>query len=331
MTENQKLVSIIIPAYNAAEYVEEAVRSALAQTYSPCEVIVVDDGSTDSTADIVTPYAERGEVIFIPQTNKGLASARNTGIRNAHGAYIALLDSDDMFLPEKITQQVAALEEHPEYGVCYSDLLHFVDPPAGARTGSMFRKFYHHRYSYPSGDIFEPLLHRQFINPLTVMVRREVIEKHGMFDESLRRSEDWDLWLRWAYAGVKFLYLNNPLAHYRIVQSGSNLSSVKSEPEMKEKNLDIFVRIGERLSEDERRRYRFNTILSAIKKKVVFAYLMTGDKKTALRRAKELTPSWWWLVRCAPRRSTALCMGIFRKFKHRTLLKKSKSSIITNQ
>ena len=111
---NNPLVSIVIPAWNAERYIKEAVDSALNQTYPSTEVIVVDDGSIDGTRAILEPYLATKRIIYIYQVNKGLAGARNTGIRAASGEYIALLDSDDLFLPQKIEKQALVLKEHPE-------------------------------------------------------------------------------------------------------------------------------------------------------------------------------------------------------------------------
>jgi len=324
-TNNKRgqLVSIIIPSYNVASYVKCAVDSALAQTYKNCEVIVVDDGSTDNTRQILSPYINAGKIKYIYQKNKGLAGARNTGIKNSSGEYIALLDADDLFLPEKIAEQVRTLEENMDFGVCYSDLIHFSDPQnfcfAKPKRASS-RKFYHHRYKYPSGDVFRPLLHRQFINPLTVMARREVFEKYGYFNENLRRSEDWDLWLRWARAGVKFYYLDKPLAHYRVRNIG-NLSSLESEPAMKRKNLEIFTRLGESLDETERKKYKFDRILRKLRLKAAASYLMVGDKKSALNFLRE-RPFMRLAIGIMPAGLLKFALGVTRRFRHRFLLKK---------
>lgn len=307
----QAKVSVIIPSYNAAKYIKEAVDSALAQTYENIEVVVIDDGSTDNTKKILAPYAEKMRIKYVYESNKGLAGARNAGIKNSQGEYIAFLDADDIFLPEKVEEQVRVLEANRGYGACYSDLFHF--DGAG--------KLYHHRYKYPSGDVFEPLLHKQFINPLTVMARRELFNKYGYFDESLRRSEDWYVWLLWARAGVKFYYLDKPLAKYR-VRSAGNLSSIKSEPEMKEKNLFIFERLGKKLSEKEKERYGFEKILGLLRIKLVFAYLMVGNKTAAIKQAGNLGWFWTALVLILPATVWKYLLGFLRPIKHRLLLKR---------
>lgn len=307
----ESLASVIIPAYNMSRYVREAVESAVNQTY-PVEVIVVDDGSTDDTRELLEPYISARKIQYIYQYNRGLAGARNTGIRAAAGSYIAFLDADDLFLPTKVERQIQALEDHPDYGVCYSDLLHFTDEP---------REFFHHRYEYPSGDIFEPLLHRQFINPLVVLARREVFEQYGFFDEAFRRSEDWELWLRFSRVGVKFYYLDEILAYYRIRRGGS-LTSIESEPLMKEKNLELFTRLGETLSEEERQRYRFDAVLVKLRRKLVLAYLMVGDKVAAEKAARALSIGWLLLIAALPASVWRFLLSQVRTIKHRLLLKR---------
>ncbi len=331
-----KLVSIIIPAWNAEKYIKEAIDSALNQTHPNTEVIVVNDGSTDGTESILKSY-QNPKLRYFNQENQGLAGARNTGIKNSQGEYIALLDSDDIFLPSKVERQAEILEDNPDYGICYSDLLHFNDPPDPARfesrsesggspsgtwrAGESHRKFFHHRYRYPSGDIFGEIIHRQFINPLAVMIRRGIFNQFGLFDQNLRRSEDWELWLRLAKNGVKFYYLNEVLAHYR-VRSIGNLSSLESEPEMKEKNLEIFTRLAASLTLLQKKQYRFYKILKKLRLKVVFASLIVGDRKKALFFVRELSPSWKFLVSVLPVAFWKFFLRFIRKIKHRLLLKK---------
>ena len=307
------LVSIIIAAYNAARYVKEAVDSAITQIYGNTEIVVVDDGSTDDTKKILAPYAERGQIKYVYQENKGLAGARNAGIKSSSGEYVGFLDADDIFLSDKVAEQARILDENKEFGVCYCDIVHFTD--------TVHPQEYHHRYKYPSGNIFEELLKKQFINPLTVVARRSVFENYGYFDEGLRRSEDWDLWLKWSLRGVKFYYLDKILARYRIRGVG-NLSSIESEPEMKEKNLDVFNRLGVVLSAVEWKAYDFARILKRLKLKTAIAYLMVGKKNEALRFSEampfgmgtmvEMIPAGWWVK----------FWGVVRKIKHRLLLKR---------
>ena len=120
MSPDAPLVSCIIPVFNGARFLGEAVDSILAQTYRPCEVIVVDDGSTDATGDVIAGYGER--VVAVRQPNRGEAAARNAGVRAARGALVAFLDADDLWGPEKLTRQAAKLGEDPRIDLCFTRL-----------------------------------------------------------------------------------------------------------------------------------------------------------------------------------------------------------------
>jgi len=254
MVESQPFVSVIIPSYNAANYVREAIDSALAQTYRNIEIVVVDDGSKDDTRKILEPYIEKKSIVYIHQENKGLSGARNTGIKNARGAFIAFLDADDMFLPEKIEKQAGYLVAHPECSVSYCDIYHFYeDEPA------MMLKL---QYVYYSGDdVFPQLLKKNFINPLTVVLRRAVFDRVGYFDEEMRQfAEDWEFWVRVAYAGLRFDHLPEILAKYRMRKL--SLSYNRSlEVTRKKMVVGIFEKLNAKMSPEERRTYHMGSIL----------------------------------------------------------------------
>ncbi len=205
------LVSIIIPSYNAARYVQEAINSALDQTHKNIEVIVIDDGSTDETKNILEPYATAQKIKYFFQENKGLSAARNAGVKIAKGEYIALLDADDIFLPEKIEEQVQFLEQNPHCDVCYCDLYHFWDENP--------HKLLKLNYKYYSGaDVLPGLLEKSFIAPLTVVLRKSVFNRFGYFDENLKRSEDLDFWFRLAYGGAQIFFLPKILTKLRMLK-----------------------------------------------------------------------------------------------------------------
>lgn len=319
--EMTKKVSVVIPAYNSERFIREAVESALQQTHTNTEVVVVDDGSDDNTREVIEPYIRRKEIVCVSQPNRGLSAARNAGIAVSRGDFIALLDSDDLFLPNKVERQLNILEDHPDFDVCYSDILHFTDEEP--------RRYYHHRYHeiYASGNILERLLKKNFINPLTVFARKSVFKKHGFFDERLRRSEDLDLWLRWAYRGVKFYFLDEILAHYRIRKLG-NLTSLQSEPKMKEENIRLFTNFFENLSEAEKRTYGHSSIFFDLEQKAAAAYLFVGDKRSALMhlkksRERKLTVSflfYYVFILCLPARLLKFIAATVRNIKHRSLL-----------
>ena len=182
------LVSVVIPTFNRERLIGEAVRSVLAQSYPELEVIVVDDGSTDGTAQVLEALGDP-RLRFVRQPNQGRSSARNHALAMAGGRYVAFLDSDDLYLPGKIALQVDYLESHPDVGMVYTSA--YCIDEAGNRLA--------HRYDASvAGWIYRDIA---FFLPVTVtlptvMVRREVLDRVGTFDEAMERFEDTDMWRR---------------------------------------------------------------------------------------------------------------------------------------
>ncbi len=203
-------VSVILTTYNRADLVGRALKSVLAQTLADLEVIVVDDGSSDRTREVITQFADP-RVHYIFQENRGLAGARNTGVRAARGAYIAFLDDDDEYLPTKLAQQVPALDAHPEYDVVYSDvyLCDAVGKPLRLVVDALGRG------SLPTGMVLEALVYGNFLVSNAPLVRRECFSEARLFDERLRMFEDWDFWVRLACEAL-FLYQPGAVACYRM-------------------------------------------------------------------------------------------------------------------
>jgi len=186
-----KRVSIIIPAYNAASFIGDSVRSALTQTYPNKEIVVVDDGSTDDTRAILEEYIKSGQIKYFYQENKGPAAARNLGIKNSSGEFIAFLDADDVWLPEKLKKQID-LFKNPKVGLVYSDMEFFGDKFPFKKYSEMTKGFYR-------GEAMRELIKRNFIPISSVVLRREVFEMAGYFNEDFKRfpiGEDYELWLR---------------------------------------------------------------------------------------------------------------------------------------
>lgn len=199
-------VSVIIPTYNNAQFVAQAVDSVLAQTYPDFEVIIVDDGSTDDTQAALAGYDKR--IRYIYQENRGPAAARNHGYHVSSGDYLLFLDSDDLVPTDKLEVQVSFLEMRPEFGLVYSAWRQ-IDEGGTRILGEV-------RPSRQGHLLREILCRRLFFFPGAAVIRRECLEQVGLFDEALFGCEDADLWLRLAYAGYAFGYVDVPLFSYRV-------------------------------------------------------------------------------------------------------------------
>lgn len=192
-------VSVIIPVYNRPDTIIRAIDSVLKQTQQPAEVIVVDDGSTDDTANIVRHRYP--EIVLLTQSQRGVSAARNRGIAYASGRWIALLDSDDEWLPEKLEQQLVAINREPACRFCHCDELWVRN---GVRVNP---KKIHQKYG---GLIYHHCLPRCVVSPSAVMLRQDLLDEFGPFDESLPACEDYDYWLR-TCATESVLYVDTPL------------------------------------------------------------------------------------------------------------------------
>jgi glycosyltransferase involved in cell wall biosynthesis len=202
------LVSVIIPAYDVSEFIGEALDSVLAQTFTDYEIIVINDGSPDTEAleRALKPYMSR--IVYLKQENRGVSAARNTGIEAARGSLIAFLDGDDTWLPNYLEVQVARIQADPTIDVLYPNVIMFGDP---SDAGEEFMTI------CPSnGEVtFERLLLQECNVSNCSIARRETIVRAGLFDESLRSVEDFDLWLRVIKQGSRIAYHRDVLARYR--------------------------------------------------------------------------------------------------------------------
>lgn len=260
------IVSIIIPAYNAEKYIKQTIESAIGQTYKNIEVIVIDDGSKDGAAEIVKSFGDQ-RIIYIFQENKGQSAARNSGIKIAKGKYISFLDSDDLFLPQKIERQVDFLESNPDCGVCYSKIYHFFsDQP---------EKLYYNPIPNYSGYIFDKLLTHSVVNPLAAVMRKEYLDKYGGFKEDWRRCDEQYLWLKMAFNKVKFCYLDEVLGHYRINRESMSNQNVYVVETM-EKFLELLDIVESWLGQEESRKYDFDELRKKTKRKLFIGRLLAG-------------------------------------------------------
>lgn len=211
-------VTIVIPSYNSAQWVAESLNSILLSTTKEFEVIVVDDGSTDNTKDIIEPFLKDDRINYIFQNNKGLSGARNTGIKNAKGEFLVFLDSDDLILPEKLSVQCKYLKDHPEVDIVYSNSQWFVEDDFNETLPVQFPIY--------EGDVLNQLIYGNFMHVNSVMVRKGKVIEAGLFDELLRELEDWDLWLRIVLNGSKIGFTPGILSKVRI-RKGSMTSNQK--------------------------------------------------------------------------------------------------------
>lgn len=197
-------VSVVIPMYNSSNYILDTIKSVLDQDYENIEVVIVDDGSTDNSCYLVElNYKDR--VKLIKKENSGVSSARNIGIMASTGYYIAFLDSDDLWLKNKISKQVESIANRNEFGVSYTDR-YLINTD---------NKIICYTRKYFNGFILNKILIKNFICLSSVLVKRECFAECGFFDTELTVSEDYDLWIRIA-SKYKFLYLNERLVCYRI-------------------------------------------------------------------------------------------------------------------
>jgi len=206
-------VSVVIPTYNSAALVREAIQSALNQTYSDFEVIVVDDGSRDNTESVVRSFGDK--VCYVKQDNRGAGAARNHGIIRSQGKYVAFLDADDLWLPGKLAEQIPLLDRDPEIGLVYSDWA------VVAEKGKAEPSYLTNRPAV-SGYVFDELVQWGFILTSGTVVRRSCLDDVGCFDESLSIAQDFDLWIRICYRW-KIALVNKPLVIKR--NRDGNLSS----------------------------------------------------------------------------------------------------------
>jgi glycosyltransferase involved in cell wall biosynthesis len=252
------LISVIVPCYNQARFLCDAIRSLQAQTYSHWECLIINDGSTDDTAHVAAALAATdSRVRLINQANRERSAARNRGLIEAQGQFIQFLDADDLLENDKFTWQVRFLCENPGTGIVCSDVRYFPSESPLDRRFTLFD---------PDVPWLEPLWHNpaplleKFLctNMMAIncpLVRRSVVERVGLLDERLSAMEDWHYWLRCAIAGVAFRFVPAPntLALVRIHQA----STTHDRMRMRRGGFELAVRAGRLLSDSRLRRKNF--------------------------------------------------------------------------
>nr|WP_319775851.1 glycosyltransferase [uncultured Sphaerochaeta sp.] len=210
-------VSVIVPTYNRAHLLGQTVHSVLNQTYADFELVIVDDGSEDDTASMVSRISD-SRIKFFQKGNGGISSARNLGIRRSEGRYLAFLDSDDIWLPELLAQEVPVLDNSPAYGAVYARSQYM------SEHGRLLPQIDGSRERFP-GDPMASMLYGYFVSTPTVLVRRECFDRVGCFDENLVGREDYDMFLRIA-RHYRYCFIDRILARIRI--HGERISCLDS-------------------------------------------------------------------------------------------------------
>jgi GT2 family glycosyltransferase len=278
--ETMPQVSVIVPCYNHARYLPQALHSVLSQTFSDWEAIIVDDGSTDNTRDIAARFSDP-RVQYKYQENRGLSAARNAGIRAARGQYLAFLDADDAWAPEFLEACVAKLAA-VDTAAAVVTLCRFIDedgvdlPRVGGRA--------------VSSEAFRAcLMEGGFFPPNAALVRAHAAQRAGPFDENLTSLEDWDLWLRIAALGGLVLCIPKPLARYRVTANSMSTDAVR----MHRNRIAVLTKHfgaaqGEPIAwaEEKRKAYAFGYRCTAL------GYLEQQQTDTAWRWLEEAVATW---------------------------------------
>ena len=205
---NFPLISVVIPAYNAAKYIKESIESVLQQDYSNLEIILVDDGSTDETAKIVQQY----DVQYIYQENKGVSAARNTGLQAANGIFIASIDADDLWLPNKLSIQFKVFQEQPALDMVFCQIKQFICPVAKQDGMSLY---------IPEGNKILP-----GYTPVTMLIKKQAFQKVGKFNEDFKFGDFLEWYGRVKESNLKETVINEVLALRRIHKSNMGMNQL---------------------------------------------------------------------------------------------------------
>jgi len=282
MKTDMPRVSVIIPSYNCEPFIAETIDSVLNQTFKNIELIVVDDGSTDRTQEIVASYG--APVRLIPQANARVCAARNRGIREAKGEYICLMDHDDYWYPVKLARQLEEFEAHPDAGAVYSAFIRWYPDSEGHYP--VPESFELASYADNIDPDFSGWIYHQFLLDCwmltsTAMFRAEVFDRCGTFNEALPYSEDWELWLRMSRI-YPMIQLRRPTTLYRQHSQQGNL--VVRDVDYRTKLLTESATKWGLCSSDGRcvTRRQFLTQLAAYHASFAFGHLQAGNRKQAM-------------------------------------------------
>ena len=242
------LVSVVVPTYNYGHFIGQMLESVLAQTYSYWECVVVDDGSTDGTRDVVERFAGAdGRIRYLRQENRGQAAALNTGLMSFAGEYLQILDADDLIEARKLERQVEFLERHGETDIVYGGVKYFRTENTDERLSTMWGDGEPWMPEVSGAEVPAAIVQRNIMVVSSPLIRRSVVEAVGLFDGTVSPAQDWDYWVRCALLGKRFEFRDLP----------ETLALVRSHPASS--------------SRDKRRMYR---VMLLIRKKI---RSLTGD------------------------------------------------------
>jgi glycosyltransferase involved in cell wall biosynthesis len=271
-TENPR-VSVIVPAYNTAHLIKDCLDSVLGQSFRDFELIVVNDGSPDTATleTVLQPYL--GKIVYLREDNKRAAGARNTAIRRARGEFLAFVDSDDSWFPDHLACQMRLFEEDPELDMVYADALQLCD----AKAKKTFME------DCPSqGPVsFDALVVERCQIPIsTVVARKDAVVRAGMFDESLARCDDYDMWLRSSLHGAK-------IAYRRTVQARLNVGRADSLGQSRSKMMEAYWRILDKIGQTPQLSDSERTLVHNRAAEIRARYLLEEGKQQLLERHPE--------------------------------------------
>jgi glycosyltransferase involved in cell wall biosynthesis len=218
-------ISVVIPAYNAAGFIAQTLESVLGQTLPPDEVLVIDDGSTDSTAEVAERFG--APVRVIRRANVRQAASRNFGVQEAAGEWVAFVDADDLWEPHKLARQMEELARNPAASLCYTARVEFVEQGGTIQLGKVVPV-------PPPEGIRGALYRNTTFLPSSVLLRRSAFLAAGGFDTQFKIAEDWDLWLRLLHSGIEFAACQEPLLLYRIHPQSVSHNAMPGLAECKE-------------------------------------------------------------------------------------------------
>lgn len=265
---NSPVISVITPTYNRADFLPEAVRSVLDQSFPDFELLIVDDGSTDDTREVLAPFLEDPRVHYQYQPNQGQSVARNLGLAKARGRFICFLDSDNAWLPHKLEQQLAAFEQHPDVDVVYGDIL-TIDEQGKELSRKNMRRY--------SGRIAPQMLKDNCVSMNTAMARRVCFDEMGGMSGKRRVADDYDLWLRFS-AKYRFLYMPDFFAKYRVMADQISSDKRRRFDSNEQILLDFLRDYPDAVTAREAR-----SGLASFYSRKARHYAIIGDRKTAWR------------------------------------------------